>query len=78
MGGTPVEAKPIEETPAGAESRKEAEPGKEAPIGGVARGDAGRGVARAEDARDRRPEPIENVVQRQIGSRTFRLGRRLS
>jgi len=72
VGRTPIEVEPIEETPAGAE------PGKEAPVGGVARRDAGSGVARAEDARERRPEPVENVVERQIGGRTFRLGRCLS
>ena len=38
---------PMEGTPSGAE------PGKEARVGGVARGDAGCGVARAEDARER-------------------------
>jgi len=62
VGETPVEAKPIEETPAGAE------PGKETPVGGIARG----------DARERRLEPVENVVERQIGGRTFLLGRPLS
>jgi len=72
MGRTPVEVEPMEGTPAGAEPRKEAS------VGGVAREDGGRGVARPEDARERRPEPIENVVKRQIGGRTFRLGRRLS
>jgi len=30
------------------------------------------------DARERRSEPVENVVERQIGGRTFCLGRRLS
>jgi len=44
----------------------------------VAREDGGSGVDRAEDARERRPELVENVVERQIGGRTFRLGRRLS
>jgi len=68
MGRTPVEAEPMEEKPAGAE------PGKEASVGGVAREDGGCGVARAEDARERRPEPVENVVERQIGGRTFPLG----
>ena len=72
VGETPVEAEPIEETPAGAE------PVEEAPVGGVTRGDTGRGVASAEDARERRPDPVENVVERQIGGRTFRLGQHLS
>ena len=65
---TPIEAEPIEETLA------VAEPGKEVPVGGVVRGDAGRGVARAENARERRPKPVKNVVERQIGGKTFRLG----
>ena len=72
MARTPVQAEPMEGTPAGAK------PGKEASVGGAARGDAGCGVARVEDARERRPKPIENVVKRQIDGRTFRLGRRLS
>ena len=39
----------------------------------------GRGSeSRAESARDRRPEPIENVVERQIGGKIFKLGRLLS
>ena len=46
MGRTPVEAEPMEGTPAGAEL------GKEAPVGGVAREDGGHGVARAKDARE--------------------------
>jgi len=35
------------------------------------------GVARAENARERRPEPVENVVERQIGGKTFKLGKSL-
>ena len=35
------------------------------------------GVARAENARERRPEPAENVVERQIGGKTFKLGKSL-
>jgi len=57
MGRTPVEAEPMVGTPVGAE------PGNEAPVGGVARGDAGCGVARAEDARERRPEPLHGSPQ---------------
>jgi len=33
------------------------------------------GVARAENARERRPEPTENVVEMQIGGKTFMLGK---
>ena len=72
VGRTPNEAEPMEGTTAGAK------PVKEAPVDGVAGGDAGGGVARAEDARERRPELVENIVERQIGGRTFRLGRLLS
>ena len=57
----PVEIVPMEEAPA------EAIPMKEDRIG----------VSRAENARERRPEPAENVVERQIGGKTFRLGRSL-
>jgi len=57
----PVEIVPMEEAPA------EAIPMKEDRIG----------VSRAENARERRPEPAENVVERQIGGKTVRLGRSL-
>jgi len=72
MEEAPAEAVPMEETPAGAlpmgKVLVEAIPGRE-----------GReGVSRAENAQDRRPEPVENVVRRQIGGKTFKLGRLLS
>jgi len=35
------------------------------------------GVARAESARERRPEPVGNEVERQIGGKLFRLGKSL-
>ena len=35
------------------------------------------GVARAENAQERRPEPAENVVERQIGGKVFKLGKSL-
>jgi len=35
------------------------------------------GVARAESARERRPGPIGNVVERQINGKTFKLGKSL-
>jgi len=35
------------------------------------------GVSRIENARERRPEPAENVVERQIGGKTFKLGKLL-
>ena len=34
--------------------------------------------SRTESSRDRRPEPVENVVERQIGGKIFKLGRLLS
>ena len=33
------------------------------------------GVARTESARERRLEPVRNVVERQIGGKTFKLGK---
>jgi len=35
------------------------------------------GVSRAESARERRLEPVGNVVERQIGGKTFKLGKSL-
>jgi len=35
------------------------------------------GVSRAESTRKRRPEPIGNIVERQIGGRMFKLGKSL-
>jgi len=34
--------------------------------------------SRAESMRDRRPQPVDNVVERQIGGKIFKLGRLLS
>jgi len=34
-------------------------------------------VARTESARERPPEPVGNVVERQIGGKTFKLGKSL-
>jgi len=34
-------------------------------------------VSRAENTRERRPEPAEKVVERQIGGKTFKLGKSL-
>jgi len=34
--------------------------------------------SRAEGTRDRRPQPVDNVVERQIGGKVFKLGRLLS
>jgi len=36
-----------------------------------------RSESRAENVRDRRPQPVDNVVERQIGCKTFKLGRLL-
>jgi len=37
-----------------------------------------RNESRAESVRDRRPQPVDNVVERQIGGKIFKLGRLLS
>jgi len=35
------------------------------------------GVIRAEIARERRPEPVEDVLEREIGGKMFKLGKSL-
>ena len=40
-------------------------------------GDARAGVSRAESAREGRPKPVGDIVERQIGGRTFKLGKSL-
>jgi len=61
------DASPMEEV-SGDASPAEATPRRE-----------GRGSkSRADSARDRRPEPVENMVERQIGGKIFKLGRLLS
>jgi len=62
MEGVFVEASPVEEVPDEATPRRE---GRE-------------GESRAKSAWDRRPEPVENVFERQIGGKIFKLGRLLS
>jgi len=78
----PAEAVPVEEAPAEAlpmeEAPVEALPAKEVPTEAVPGREGRKGVSRAESARDRRLEPVENVVERQIGGKTFKLGRLLS
>jgi len=68
MEETPMEAVPMEETPV------EASPVGEAPTEAVLGREDRKGVARAENAGDRCPEPVKNVVQRQIGGKTFKQG----
>ena len=41
-------------------------------------GEDRRNESRAENVRDRRPQPVDNVVERQIGGKIFKLGRLLS
>jgi len=62
----------MEEAPA------EALPAEEAPTEAVPGWEGREGVSLVENARDRWLEPVENVVERQIGSKTFKLGRLLS
>ena len=81
MEETPMEVEPMEETPAEAlptkEAPEEALPVEEAPTEAVPGREGREVVSRAENARERRPEPAENVVERQIGGKTFKLGKSL-
>jgi len=61
MKETPTETEPVGEVPA------DAKPMEEDRVS----------VSRAESAWERRPGPTENVVERQIGGKTFKLGRLL-
>jgi len=66
-----VERPPMEEAPL------EIVPMEEAPTEAIPMEEDRIGVSRAENTRERWPEPAENVVERQIGGKTFRLGRLL-
>ena len=68
---TPGEASPMEEVPAGASPMGEID---EATLIEEHR----RNETRAESVRDRRPQPVDNMVKRQIGGKIFKLGRLLS
>ncbi|XP_068498240.1 uncharacterized protein [Phaseolus vulgaris] len=47
----------------------------EAPDGATHIREGCRSESRAESVRDRRPQPVDNVVERQIGGKVFKLGR---
>ena len=77
LEGVPGEASPMEEVSGDAspmeEVSRDASPAEATPKR------EGRGSeSRAESTRYRRPEPVENVVERQIGGKIFKLGRLLS
>jgi len=87
---TPREAAPLEESH-GEPSSMEEEPGEASPMEGVSeeaspevpdevtpRREGHKSESRAESVRDRRPQPVDNVVERQIGGKVFKLGRLLS
>jgi len=84
---TPIEAVPVEKASAKGVPTEEA-PAEAVPVVALPMGEApteeasgrrGReGVAREENAWDRRPEPVENMLERQIGGKTFKMGRLLS
>jgi len=89
---TPVEASPAEATPGEDASLEEAHGGA-SPMEEVSEGaspmeeaseeatpirEGSRSESRVESARDRRPQPVDNVVERQIGGKVFKLGRLLS
>ena len=71
MEETPMEIVPMEEAPAQVLTMEET------PVEAIPREKGRIGVSRAESARERRSEPVENVVGRQIGGKTFKLGRSL-
>ena len=74
VGEMPVEVVPTEEAPEEAVSMEEtseaASPMEEALAETTPRRERRGGVSRAENAWDRRLEPVENVVERQIGGKT--------
>ena len=74
------EASPMEEVSKGASPMEEAseEATPEAPDGETPIREGSRGESRVESVRDRRPQPVDNVVERQIGGKVFKLGRLLS
>ena len=76
--GTPMDVKPAKETVPVEEKPVEVAPMEEAPVVATPREEGREGVSRAENARGRRPDPAGNVVERQIGGKTFKLGRLLS
>ena len=82
VGETPVEVASTEEAPEEAVSMEEtpeaASPMEEAHVEATPRREGREGVFCAESARDRRPKPAENMVERQIGGKTFKLRRLLS
>jgi len=73
------QASPMEEVSEGASPVKEVseEATPEAPDGATPIREGRRGECRAESARDRRPQPVDNLVERQIGGKVFKLGRLL-
>jgi len=82
MEEVPGEASPMEEVPENAspieEVHGEASPAEEVPDEVTPRREGRKSESRSKSARDRRPEPVENVVERQIGGKIFKLGRQLS
>ena len=89
-GATPIEdahregryddASPMEEVYGEASPMEEA-PGKATPNASdraMPIEEDPRNESRAESMRDRRPQPVDNVVERQIGGKVFKLGRLLS
>ena len=77
---TPKEDAPVEEAHGEASPMEEAsgEATPEASDRATPKEEDHRNESRAENVRDRRPQPIDNVVERQIGGKMFKLGRLLS
>jgi len=77
---SPKEDAPLEEAHEEASPMEEAseEATLEAPDRATPIEEDHRNESRAESVRDRRPQPVDNVVERQIGGKIFKLGRLLS
>jgi len=73
-------ASPMEEVSEGASPMEEAseEATPEAPDGTTPVREGNISESCAESVRDRRPQPVDNVVERRIGGKVFKLGRLLS
>ena len=75
--GVPGEASPMEEVSGDASPMEEVSEDA-SPAEATPRREGRGSESRVESAQDRQPEPVENVVERKIGGKIFKLGRLLS
>jgi len=73
VSDTPKEVEPLEKTMPAKSTPVEASNAEATPIE-----EDHRNESRVESERDRRPQPVDNVVERQIGGKVFKLGRLFS